>query len=485
MTEEQIAVRFIALHHLRVKEELSNVVRGAIANIPNSLPLLRFNTQTREVFMCQVVGFRFASMRLFVVAVLALTGFWSAETSLAQPAAQRFTLVGDLKIHDQSMAAAAFSPNGDLIATTSIDRTVRVTEWRTGKTLVTLEGFSPGEEGTWDRQVLFLKDGERLLTGNSAASLELWEWKAKKLLWKQDVGARSLACSPDETWLITADWEDSAVRVWELATGKPLHQLKGVDVPLKIGSWSQGNVAYAPSGKLFASAVGGTRDSSAPQLTLTIWNAETRKPVTQLKPSERTHALAWSPNGEQLAGGGVGGAVFTLKLSSAEAPVADGAKVKLLIQQLDDDKFDVREKAHEELKSLGAAIQRELEQALESKISAEVRARVEALLKKARGIAADVEFLPKEHQGTVMDVAFSPNSRLLASVSRVYQEVKGRLVVWNLQSTEKPIFSWDGPGLTSVSFSRDGKRLLTSSQDGRVRIWEVEPSAGVEIKPKP
>jgi WD40 repeat protein len=422
---------------------------------------------------------------LFAVAVWALARSWLGESLLAQPTPHRFTLVGDLKVHDQSMAAAAFSSNGDLIATTSIDRTVRVTDWRTGKTLVTLEGFSPGEEGTWDRTVLFLKDGERLLTANSAASLELWEWRTKKRLWKQEVGARSLALSPDETVLITADWEDPAVRAWDLATGKPLHQLKGVDGPVTIGSWSQGSVAYAPSGKLFASAVGGTRDASAPQLTLTVWNAETRKPVAQLKPSQRTHALAWSPNGEQLAGGGVEGVVFTLRLSTAAALVADGAKVKLLLQQLDDDKFDVREKAHEELKSLGAAIQRDLEQAVEGKISAELRFRLEELLKKARGIAADVEFLPKEHQGTVMDVAYSPDSRLLASVSRDYQEVKGRLVVWDSSNTEKPIFSWDGPGLTSVSFSRDGKRLLTSSQDSRVRIWEVEPSVGVEIKAKP
>lgn len=127
---------------------------------------------------------------------------------------------------------------------------------------------------------------------------------------------------------------------------------------------------------------------------------------------------------------------------------------------------------------------RDLKQALDGATSAEVRWRVEALLKMARGIAADVEFLPKQHQGTIMGLAYSPDNRLLASVSRVYQEVKGRLVVWDSCDTAKPIFSWDGPGLTSVSFSRDGKRLLTSSQDGRVRIWEIEPSVGVEINPK-
>ncbi len=421
----------------------------------------------------------------FVVAVLALTWFMSGERALAQPAAPRFKLVADFKVHEKSMAAAAFSPNGELIATTSIDQTVRISDWRTGKTLMTLEGFSPGEEGTWDRSVLFLKDGERLLTANSAASLELWDWKAKKRLWKQDVGARSLALSPDETQLITADWEDPSVRVWELATGKPLHQLKGVDVPLMTGSWSQGNVAYAPSGKLFASAVGGTQDPSAPQMTLTIWNAETRKPLTQLQPNKRTHALTWSPNGDQLAGGGVEGAVFTLKLSSVKAPVADGAKVKLLLKQLDDENFEVRDKAHGELESLGSAIQRDLEQALEGKNSVEVRLRVEALLRKAWGVAAEVKFLPKQHDGTIMGLAYSPDSRLLASVSRVYQKEQGRLVVWDSRSTEKPIFSWDGPGLTSVSFSRDGKRLLTSSQDGRVRIWEIKPGVDVEVKPMP
>ncbi len=168
-----------------------------------------------------------------------------------------------------------------------------------------------------------------------------------------------------------------------------------------------------------------------------------------------------------------------------QSPVADGAKVKLLLKQLDDENFKVRAKAHEELESLGAAIQRDLEQALEGKNSVEVRLRVEGLLRKAHGIAADVEFLPKQHDGTFMDLANSPDSLLLASVSRVYQKELGRLVVWDSLNTQKPIFSWDGPGLTSVSFSRDGKRLLTSSQDGKVRIWEIELGVGVEVKPKP
>jgi WD40 repeat protein len=418
-----------------------------------------------------------ATLNLILLATMFAWIVCVNECATAQVFPVKISQVAELKIHDRSVASAAFSPTGELIATSSIDQTVLVTDWRTGKTLVTLKGFSPGDEGTWDRTVLFLKDGRRLLTANSAASIELWDWRAEKRLWKQETGARSLACSPDEKLLLSADWEQASVQVWDLATGKLLDSLNGIEVPIEKEGWSQGNVAYAPSGKLFASAIGGTRDESATNVTITIWNAATRKAVTQWSPiDKRTHGLAWSPSGEQLAGAGTEGTVFVVRFPQPKSVEAvDGAKLKALLEQLDDEDFAIRKRAHQELESQAAAFQPELEHVLTKKISEEVRWRVEDVLKKAGRIEVETVFLPQEHPGTIMDIAFSPDSKLLAAVSRVYQENRGRLVIWDANETKKPVFTWDGPGMTSVSFSRDGKSLVASSQDGTVRIWKLEP----------
>ena len=39
---------------------------------------------------------------------------------------------------------------------------------------------------------------------------------------------------------------------------------------------------------------------------------------------------------------------------------------------------------------------------------------------------------------------------------------------------KRPVFEWDGPGVNSIQFSPDGKRMASSGQDGAVTLWQIE-----------
>ena len=72
-------------------------------------------------------------------------------------------------------------------------------------------------------------------------------------------------------------------------------------------------------------------------------------------------------------------------LSQRLKPVkVDAARLKKLVEQLDDEEFDVRESASYELKYLDRFARPHLTKALEGKPSAEVKKRIVALLKRLR-----------------------------------------------------------------------------------------------------
>lgn len=87
------------------------------------------------------------------------------------------------------------------------------------------------------------------------------------------------------------------------------------------------------------------------------------------------------------------------------------------------------------------------------------------------------------HKGTVRSVCFSPNQYTIATAS-----IDGTAKLWDLQGSLLADFSGHKGNLLkgetnfveltspiySICFSRDGKSLITGSQDGKVRFWPVE-----------
>ena len=372
------------------------------------MKLYVINPQSRVSKECRADSFTFS--------------FWVGSAEEADAVEATFQVIHKaqtLPLHAQSTAAVCFSRNG-LLATTSLDRTVKLWDVKQHSLLATLDGFPPSPEGTWDREAVFSPDGSLLAVATTGKAIQVYQTETKRQLWRSDNGARSIAFAPNGKTFVTADWEDAAIKVWDGSSGKLLKTLKGTSEEIKPDCWSQGTVAYAPDGKTFATAVGGADMTAKFPTQLTIWDAESLTPLTQFVPqSVRIHAMAYSPDGKTLAVGGVGG---TLRLVSVPDPTDRDAKAKV------------------------------------------------------------VSTFKRCHRGTIMGIAWSPDGKLLASCSREYTKGRGRIVVWRKADMTRPAFEWNGHGVTSIQFSPDGNYMASSVQDGAVTLWKVNlASAPVPI----
>jgi WD40 repeat protein len=187
--------------------------------------------------------------------------------------------------------------------------------WLDGKTLAALGGQAihvwdadagkpagpvrPGPPHRPDLPPAFAPDGKTLAAAQVDHTVRLWDIESGKLRrtlagHKDRIG--SLAWSPD-SGAVAAGSRDGTVRLWDAATGAPrphvleTKQANGVTA-----------LAWSPNGRTLAGGGVGP---------VQWWDTDTGKPLrTVRKPQTVTSALTWSPDGRTLAGAGLTGGVW-------------------------------------------------------------------------------------------------------------------------------------------------------------------------------
>ena len=206
--------------------------------------------------------------------------WWSAPwVSAVKPRSLRSRL---------TVAAVAFSPGGDLLASAGTDQKVQLWEpphYHRG----TLRGHSGGV-----RAVAFSPYGQRRLASASTdTTIRLWDpftpEHVRTLTGHRDE-VRAVAFSPRGHLLASAS-NDLTVRLWNLATGEQERTLVGHADFVRA-------VAFSPNGRLLASA---SNDG-----TVWLWDLATGEAKRTLT-GHTSHvvAVAFSPRGHLLASAGV------------------------------------------------------------------------------------------------------------------------------------------------------------------------------------
>jgi WD40 repeat protein/uncharacterized caspase-like protein len=179
--------------------------------------------------------------------------------------------------HMANVVDTAITPDGKQLVSASNDKTVRIWDIATGKTVRMIRGESaPGDWGTiyamslsrdgrWLAIAGFLSESDVL----SGSAVHLYDFATGKLV-KVIRGHRNvvfaLAFSPDGKRLISGSGDKSAI-IWDVATGKQLFRLMGHSEKIEA-------VAFNKDG---TRAVTGSSDE-----TMRLWNANDGKLIAEM-----------------------------------------------------------------------------------------------------------------------------------------------------------------------------------------------------------
>jgi WD40 repeat protein len=391
---------------------------------------------------------------------------------------QRHDLVGHLGL----IASVAVSADGKILASGSMDGTIKLWDAGAGQILATYRGHQGPVHG-----VAFSPDGKQLVSAGADKTVQVWkvvsgkgyveETKAEKSLAGHQDAVLAVAFSSDNQTVASGS-ADKTVILWDIKQGNKKATLKEHKGAVQA-------VTFSPDGKTLASA-------GADRLVY-LWNvASADKQFVLEGHTGPVFAVAFSPDGTMLASGGedkkdnvdIGlvrfwdpakgkpagepgiihsRGIFTLSFTPDGKAIVTGGKDNLI-------RF-WNQASGKQLGSLPGHLGWVRSLAVPAKGRNIVSGSFDRTVKIWAGEPRnDVLY---GHKDWVCAVAFSPDDRLLASGSR-----DGTVRIWNADDG-RLLETLDGLGgsVLAVAFSpdKDNPKLAAGvwADMGAVKVWDI------------
>lgn len=194
------------------------------------------------------------------------------------------TVIRTRKVHSDTACPVGFSPDGQLLVSSSYDNVALLWDTATGTLQQTLKGHLRRVSS-----VAFSPDLQLLASGSEDHMILLWNIATGTI--QQELGGhsdsvKSVAFSPDGQ-LLASGSNDHTVRLWNATTGTSEYILQHFNTVC--------SVAFSPDGQTLAS---GSIDDRA-----RLWDTATGTLRWTLKHTHWVMCVAFSPDGQTLASG--------------------------------------------------------------------------------------------------------------------------------------------------------------------------------------
>lgn len=350
--------------------------------------------------------------------------------------------------HSGEINRVRWSPDGRFILVGSDDNTASVLNADTGQRNQTLRGHAGRIHG-----IAWHPNSVEVATASLDGRVILWDLLpngAEREVWAEhSESIEDLAWSPDGRRLATVG-RDRRLIVWDSQSGTELYRAVGHGSTIRCIAWS-------PDGRWLA-----TGDDTR---TIRIWDADTGTVHNVLSDNRAAiRFLAWSPDSWQLAAAtGQEVLIWNLRDDETLAPmrlVGHGGRVNCLAWSPD-----------------GKLLVSGGNESPFSRAKDTPNARIwDAVTgEQIGGLTGE----PEE----VIALDWSPDAVSIASAGTAFGvvgAVEARVRVWNVESRQQvAVMTGHSAPITSIQWRHDGSRLLSSSLDGSVRVWD--PQTGDEL----
>lgn len=315
------------------------------------------------------------------------------------------------------------------------------------------------------------EDRMRIITTSEDATARVWDVATGQTVQElkgHTASVRSAAFSPDGRWVVTASM-DATARVWDAATGQTVQELKG---PFGAVVFS---AVFSPDSKWVLTAHA--------DLTARVWEVATGRTVQELRGHlGPVYSAVFSPDGKRVLAASADGTARIWEAATGRTMQElkghlgrvtsavfspDGERV---LTAGDDRTARVWEAATgqqvQELKGHTDFV-------VNATFSPDGKEVLTASLDKTARVweAATGRMLLelKGHTDVVGDAVFSPDGKWVVTVSkdktaRLWEVPTGRTV---------HVLKGHTASVTSAAFRPDGRWVVTASEDGTARVWGV------------